>query len=447
MLDKFFDHEVREARWKILVYPNITFPDDLEKDSYVVVIKNAIEVLNKMRNDLFFTFLTPKYVKSLEFPNSEQLILPIPSFPNAMRLHFDFPKVYSLVDWRISDYDIVYSHLPEHTLQLSNLFNNSTNIRPRMIGYCHWFEFPENVSFIKRLFELNILGILEMEECGVNSVWLKSFVLDRAKATYNKDVLKRLETIIQPHYLGVDVVDVTTTTVRPKTILFNHRDGEYTGFGWFIKCMDKLYEKRQDFTVYTTLAQKDRPYLKKVTISDRKEYLDFIKSMTVGVGCFKKYSAWSIATTDGLSKGVPFILPRGLCYPEMVASDYPLLYTINDETDFLGVIGKVLDSDDLRNKALESLRKTIPEMTWDHTVKRWFNNWEGIFDESKYPTMSESGAYKRIKNIILSKGVVTKKEIMNELNWSMRIGFSPYRNRLRLDKDIMFTRDGYRIRG
>ena len=36
------------------------------------------------------------------------------------------------------DYDIVYSHLPEHTLQLKNLFFNSTNIDPKFIGYCHW---------------------------------------------------------------------------------------------------------------------------------------------------------------------------------------------------------------------------------------------------------------------------------------------------------------------
>ncbi len=48
--------------------------------------------------------------------------------------------------------------------------------------------------------------------------------------------------------------------------------------------MDELYKQRQDFTVYTTLADLDRPYAKRVKISDRDEYLDFIRSMQVGVG-------------------------------------------------------------------------------------------------------------------------------------------------------------------
>ena len=74
--------------------------------------------------------------------------------------------------------------------------------------------------------------------------------------------------------------------------------------------MDTLYEQRKDFTVYTTLADLDMPYAKRVKISDRNEYLDFIRSMQIGVGTFQKYSAWSIATTDSLSMGVPYILPN-----------------------------------------------------------------------------------------------------------------------------------------
>ena len=275
---RFFDTpQEKEYKYNILVYPNITYPDNLEKDSYVVVMRNVLDVLNKMRDDLFFVFITPQFVKSLDRPNTEQLIYPLPTFPNAMRAHFDYFTLYKLIDWRERDIDIIYSHLPEHTLQLVNLIYNSTNLSPRVIGYCHWFELPENVGFQKRFFDLNLLGILEMEECGVNTKWLRNLVLDRAKETFNQNYIEMLGHIIKPHYLGVDMIDLSTPKkARPKSILFNHRDGEYTGLNWFVSCMDKLWERRKDFKVYMTLAQRDRPYIEKVSIGDRQEYMDFV---------------------------------------------------------------------------------------------------------------------------------------------------------------------------
>ncbi len=37
----------KEYPYKILVYPNITYMRDLEKDSYVVVLRNVIKELNE----------------------------------------------------------------------------------------------------------------------------------------------------------------------------------------------------------------------------------------------------------------------------------------------------------------------------------------------------------------------------------------------------------------
>ena len=50
---------------RILVYPNITFARDLEKDSYVQVLKKQITLLNELRDDLWFYLILPKQVKSL----------------------------------------------------------------------------------------------------------------------------------------------------------------------------------------------------------------------------------------------------------------------------------------------------------------------------------------------------------------------------------------------
>ena len=67
--DKDFD---KEYTYKVLVYPNITYMKDLEKDSYVVVLGNIIKEMNKIRDDLDWTILSPELIPSLEFDNTEQ---------------------------------------------------------------------------------------------------------------------------------------------------------------------------------------------------------------------------------------------------------------------------------------------------------------------------------------------------------------------------------------
>ena len=63
----------KEYGYNILVYPNITYQKDLEKDSYVVVLRNVIKELNKVRDDIHWTILSPYEVKSLIFENTTQL--------------------------------------------------------------------------------------------------------------------------------------------------------------------------------------------------------------------------------------------------------------------------------------------------------------------------------------------------------------------------------------
>ena len=84
----------KEYKYKILVYPNITFQKDLEKDSYVVVLGNIIRELNKIRDDLFFTIISPSHINSLEFKNTEQIIAPQIGYPNSMRMAFPFKEIF-----------------------------------------------------------------------------------------------------------------------------------------------------------------------------------------------------------------------------------------------------------------------------------------------------------------------------------------------------------------
>ena len=413
----------KEYPYKILVYPNITYMRDLEKDSYVVVLRNVIKELNKVRDDIHWTIMSPGDIKSLTFENTTQIPINLPSYPNAMRWHFNYNEIKANLRWKETDYDVVYSHLPEHTLNMSNLLENDTNISPKYVGYCHWYEVDENTNYSKRMLMDNYNGMLEMEECGVNSIWLKELVLKKAKKYYNDEIISKLDKIIQPHYLGIDKINNVEVPTKKKTIIFNHRDNYYTGWTWFIDRMDELYKQRQDFTVYTTLADLDRPYSKRVKISDRDEYLDFIRSMHVGVGTFQKYSAWSISTTDSLSMGVPYILPNKLCYPEMVGKEYPLLYDGKDE--FLKRLNGALDDDGSVDKAKEYLKTKIEEFPWASRVPQWFNGWSFLQTDSFDMIGNKSESYDKIVDFIHKKKSVTKKEILDYLGWGVRISFSP----------------------
>ena len=434
----------KEYPYKILVYPNITYMRDLEKDSYVVVLRNVIKELNKVRDDIHWTIMSPGDIKSLTFENTTQIPINLPSYPNAMRCHFNYNEIKANLRWKHTDYDVVYSHLPEHTLNMTNLLENDTNISPKYVGYCHWYEVDENTNYGKRMLMDNYNGMLEMEECGVNSVWLKELVLEKAKKYYNDDIISKLDKIIQPHYLGIDKINNVEVPTKKKTIIFNHRDNYYTGWTWFIDSMDELYKQRQDFTVYTTLADLDRPYAKRVRISDRDEYLDFIRSMHVGVGTFQKYSAWSISTTDSLSMGVPYILPNKLCYPEMVGEDYPLLYEGRD--GFLQKLNGALDDDGSVDKAKTYLKTKIQEFPWANRVPQWFDGWNFLTPDSFDMIGEKSESYPKIVDFIHKKKSVTKKEILDYLGWGVRISFSPYRNRLRTEPTIKFTKNRYEVR-
>ncbi len=444
-MSKFFDFDSNEYKYKILVYPNITYQKDMECDSYVVVLSNIIKVLNSIRDDLHFTVVTPKPTQNIgKFENVREVIYKLPSYPNAMRTHFDYFDLQRIVNWQDNEFDIVYSHLPEHTLQLSNLFFNNTNIRPKFIGYSHWYEIEENTHYLKSLFMNNIAGTLEMEEVGVNSIWLKNLILSKATKYYNEEVISKLNKILQPHYLGVDNINIKSgANNQEKIILFNHRENEYTGFKWFVKKMDEMWEVRKDFKVKFTLVNsidKEWAIPCKQMVSDREQYLKSISNVLVGVGTFGKYSAWSISVTDGLSQGIPYILPNKLVYPEMLGDSYPLFY--NSKKEFMAVLNKVLDDSSIVNDAKVYIEKIIQSFTWENRVKKWFNNWK-IFE---FDVGTKTESYYKILKFIKSQKSVSKKQILEYMGWGVRIPFTPYRHLLRLEPDIRFTESHYELR-
>ena len=439
---KFIDSSDNDKsyNYKILVYPNITFQKDLEKDSYVVVLGNIIRELNKVRDDIHWTILSPQHIESLDLENTNQLILPMPSYPNAMRLHFDQKTIIKAIDFKKNDYDIVYSHLPEHTLQLKNVFLNETNIEPKFIGYTHWTEFPEITNYAATVMDINFLGLLEMDKCGVNTQGQKNLILKNAKTHFNDDVINRLDEILEPQYLGWEIPKYEKETTDKKIIVFNHRPHAYKNYPWFLEQMDKLWKIRKDFEVWVPLAEsKEREYMT-IDKYDRKGYFSKLSSCYVGVCAKQKYSGWAISATDGMSVGVPYLFSDDDYYHEL-ANDAGLYYNDNE---FVDKIDNLLDMENLRNEWSDKSLKRFEEGKWENSIIP-FNNMINDTIENLPMLKSDTDTYKKVVDFIHRKKSVTKKDILHMLNWGVRISFSGYRNRLRNEPTIRFTKDRYEV--
>lgn len=411
----------------VLCYPNITYQRNLQADSYVVAVGGMIRALNEVRDDLEFTMLMPHPVPSLALPNVRQVTYPLPSYPNTMRAHFDTEAFLRAVSWKDQSYDVVWSHLPEHTAQIKNVFYNATNERPVFVGYCHWFEVPENTSYLENLLMHNLAGVLSMEECAVNSEWLRGLVLHHAARIYSPETFDDLAFRLRVQYLGTDGIDPPSRLEPEKGLLvFNHRPNEYTGFTQTLKVLDDLWKERQDFRLLLTIADADRPYIEKVATPDRGEYLRQLSRAWAGIGAFRKYSAWSVSTTDGMSMGVPYVLPNALAYPEMVGPGYDWLY---EPGQLKAAITRVLDHPS--NRPAMSLQASViaRDMEWANRV----DPISAMFDRAieALPTVKATDSYD--KALGLAREGISKRELLSAMGWGVRVPWTGYRNRLRQD--------------
>jgi hypothetical protein len=347
------------CKMKVLVIPNYTNfgqEKDINRDSFLLVFKSFLDN----------TQIGKEWQWILPYPdlNNHPGIINQFEYPNVPKMRVDYPHKFfdRLIEKYKGEFNLIWSHLPEWTneFKISRIYNKTQPI----IGYCHWWEIKDNGARDDNSFWRNIKGTLNMKVCGVNSQWVKELVLKRASEDFQPHIIEKLDKIIQPWYLGCDTA-TPSKGFKSKTIVFNHREGVYTGSEWFFETMDELWKERQDFEVWTSLKQLDKPYTKYIGHADRSVYMNQLSEAHFGVGCFQTYSAWSMSTTDGLSLGVPYLLPNGLCYPEMVGKDYPLLYT--GKKEFKEMVIKLLDGEIER----PDVTKIAESLLWENQLKSW----------------------------------------------------------------------------
>jgi glycosyltransferase involved in cell wall biosynthesis len=411
---------------RVLWYPNITFQKDLEKDSYIQVVKNQIKLLNEIRDDLWHYMILPCPVPSLQFDNVTQWYMDFETYPQTMRSSFRVDVVRKMLNNSL-DFDIVMSHLPEHTHQLTNTLYNVTHHMPPVMGYSHWFDLKDVVAWPKDSFLQNMTGLLEYDRCYINTQAQKDLVIEQASETFNTKTIIKLDDILTVQHLGVkeeDIVDSINENPE-KIIVFNHRPDTYKHFKEFIALTDELWEIRQDFKVWIPLLDKPNRDYVVTTKFDKQGYYKELRKCYMGFSPKQKYGGWSVSTTDGMMNGVPYIMYDADYYHEL----HDKASFFSDDNDALMMMNTYLDDLPFRNEeaeyALEHIRDNLIYKDKMVDMNEYMNDLL-----SKQKVMGDSEKFKEIVEFIKTNKQVGKKDLMDWLCWGRGIKWTPYRRAL-----------------
>ena len=417
--------EIYQNTVRVLVYPNITFQKDLEKDSYIQVIKKQIKLLNEIRDDLWFYLILPCPVPSLEFDNVTQWFIDFETYPPTMRSQFRVDVIRKMLNNSL-DFDLIMSHLPEHTHQLVNTMYNVTHHTPPVFGYTHWADLKQVVAWPKDSFLQNITGLLEYDRCYLNTQCQKELILNQAKETFNEKTIERLDDILTVQHLGVDEDDIVDNINESpeKIIVFNHRPDTYKHFKQFIALTDKLWETRKDFKVWVPLLDKsNREYLT-VDKGDKSWYYNRLNECCVGFSPKQTYGGWSVATTDGMMNGVPYIMYNGDYYKELYSdADF---FTTDEEA--LKLLNSYLDTEVRNEQAKKALNHVKNNLIYKNKMIEMNDYMNDLL--SKQKVMGDSTRFQDILEFIQKNKSVTKKELIEFVGWGRGIKWTPYRRAL-----------------
>jgi hypothetical protein len=81
---------------------------------------------------------------------------------------------------------------------------------------------------------------------------------------------------------------------------------------------------------------------------------------------------------------------------------------------------------------------------WENAIQQFNTMLDSTI--SNLPTIKEdTDSYKKIVDFVQKNKSVSKKDILEKLGWGVRISFSSYRNKLRKNSNIKFTKDRYEV--
>ena len=174
---------------------------------------------------------------------------------------------------------------------------------------------------------------------------------------------------------------------------------------------------------------------------DRFGYFSKLSSCYIGISCKQKYGGWAISATDGMSVGVPYLFSDDGYYHEL-ADNAGIYY--KDDNQFIDAVNNLLDDDTLVKEYSNKSLERFEQGKWDKAIYQ-FDDMFNLAIDSLPMLKEDTESYNKIVDFIHKKKSVTKKEILDYLGWGVRISFSGYRNRLRTNPTIRFTRNRYEV--
>ena len=446
MLEQFFENDVDlssigKSTYQILVTPNITNARNLNADSYILVMENVIKELNKIRDDLFFHLPITEFCPRLDFPNTKQYIFKMPSFPNAMRAHYDFYQWNEVLNAKKIEMDIIWTNLPEQTTNIKNHCHNIYSQEIPIISYSHWIENSEFAPNWKTTFyHNNITGMLQADKCGLNTQTQIDALLEEASEHYSQKTIDKLKDIMIPLYLGVeqDKISKSVKTDTNKVIVFNHRTKEYRGWKNFIKIIKELRSQRQDFKVFCSMIDPQGQQMLKSAFddmsffdfhgpADRDEYIAKLENCRVG---FHGGTRWAMSSQDGLCKGIPYVYEIGKETEELFGSQMQTGFTKN--SDAIDLFNRMLDDNDWRNEQSQlALDHCSNVHTWSSRIVPFNKMITEAIDKQLSDVIKSGDKKDDIVNFVKKHKMVDTQQMSDYLGWGKQIGFRRYRNYLR----------------
>ena len=162
-----------------------------------------------------------------------------------------------------------------------------------------------------------------------------------------------------------------------------------------------------------------------------------MKTCYIGFAPKQKYGGWSVATTDGMMNGVPYIMYNDTYYKEL----HPQGEFFDDDHDVLMLLNTYLDDLEYRNEEAERSVDCVKlSLIYKDKMIEMNNYMNDLLDRQKV-----MGASNKLKEIIefIKKGPTTKKELMDYLGWGRGIKWTPYRRALMNHPNIYDVMDEY----